>query len=336
MSDYKHTLENQIDNYVQTVMAIIGFMHLYRYDKDLSKFRDNVKAFQGRRLKKGTDVIVTPDIAIQINNSVGIVAEVKITFPIKQELWKSDLDQIKSYDDSLLNWDTETKIIESHDIALLVHRIFSVKISDYIDKEKKEGNFDIARNFYIIEFDRTTRARNEEVLFYRTQLGKASNFLGFSNSFRNGINIPLQILIEFYEKGLLYDSMPPLPYLLHLINLHFLSSKVMDFHKVRKNSRIEIQTSIGEIVGYFRENFSIKCADDFQTEYQPTIPPNSWINSAVEAFVKIGFGEWINQANGECILYFKKNNDLGKFIDLCISNNIGLESIPGPKQIDLL
>ena len=43
-------IKGEIDNYSDSIFAIVGFMNFYRYDDDSKKIRDDILVFQGRRL----------------------------------------------------------------------------------------------------------------------------------------------------------------------------------------------------------------------------------------------------------------------------------------------
>jgi hypothetical protein len=46
---YEEEINNKIDDYLQTIHAIVGFMNFYRYDNERREIRSDVIVFQGRR-----------------------------------------------------------------------------------------------------------------------------------------------------------------------------------------------------------------------------------------------------------------------------------------------
>ena len=88
--DYKEKLHNKIDDYKQTIQAMVGFLNFYRYDDESRKMRDNIKIFQGRNLtpslNKSTNEngdkidYVTPDLGILLASNNGVLGEVKKVF----------------------------------------------------------------------------------------------------------------------------------------------------------------------------------------------------------------------------------------------------------------
>ena len=77
-------LINQIDDYQETILAIVTFGHAIRWEKSLSNFKPETYFCIGRKMNtsKSNRVlpndIVTPDFIVQINKKYGIVGEVKI------------------------------------------------------------------------------------------------------------------------------------------------------------------------------------------------------------------------------------------------------------------
>ena len=99
----------EIDNYKDSVSAIIGFMNFYRYNDAAQEIDNNVLVFQGRRLEPSMQrdiepngaTYVTPDIGILLPAKNGVLAEVKKSFPKEQVHWIKTFKQLMSYDDDL-------------------------------------------------------------------------------------------------------------------------------------------------------------------------------------------------------------------------------------------
>ena len=72
-------------------------------------------------MRRGNRAEVTPDTVVQRRPTQGIVAEVKHTFPPNGETARRNevFEQLKSYDENLEGWWTDTEEIEAHDIVLL-------------------------------------------------------------------------------------------------------------------------------------------------------------------------------------------------------------------------
>src|SRR3972149_8100152 len=101
---------DDIDDYVETIHAMIGFIIFYLYDKKSTKDKDDVLIFQGRRLRtsqtktiniNNTLSFVTPDIGILLPSKNGVIGEVKMSFPQNQDYWMDTFEQLIKYDDDL-------------------------------------------------------------------------------------------------------------------------------------------------------------------------------------------------------------------------------------------
>jgi len=103
MSEATKSIKNKIDNYEQTIIAIIGFMNFYRFDSD----KVPPKLFQGRKLspkEESESEFLTPDIGILQSDNYGILGEVKHCFPKEQDYWIKAFEQIMKYDHDLVGW----------------------------------------------------------------------------------------------------------------------------------------------------------------------------------------------------------------------------------------
>lgn len=86
----QENFRNKIDDYEQTIHAIVGFINFYRYDDPTQKMKTNVLVFQGRRLEPSPQRAtnsngeairyVTPDLGVLLEIKNGVLGEVKEKF----------------------------------------------------------------------------------------------------------------------------------------------------------------------------------------------------------------------------------------------------------------
>ena len=120
-------IEEKVDDYNQTLEALVGFSHVLRWDDQKEDFKPNSYRFIARRMDTSEvirivpKIVVTPDLVIQLDENYGIVSEVKKSFPRDKELWIGNFNQIQKYDDDLKGWKTSTEKIKNIDIILLTH-----------------------------------------------------------------------------------------------------------------------------------------------------------------------------------------------------------------------
>jgi hypothetical protein len=331
------TFRDKVDDYKDTVFAIIGFGNLFRFDNKTQSMDESVKLAQGREFRTSSsnrispDNIVTPDLCIQIGNDKGIAAEVKISFPKNQEHWADDFNQLMKYDDNLENWWTADSKIQNHDIVLLPHPSRSVMVEEYFQKQSSQGEVKFERPFSIVEFNRSDQSNG--YYFFRKRSGEMKADEEIAEKLKYGIQVPTEKLMLNYEKHKLYDSKPPMPYLLHIIwesiILRFASDS-QDLSQSRK-TKIEIVTSVEKITKELYDNCSFKGFNFDESDHQPKVPLTSWVRTAVHALVTFKYAEWINQSEGTCKIYFNKrlNDVFETFINLCLEHNIDTEDIEG-------
>jgi hypothetical protein len=328
----------QISDYEDSIFAIIGFVNLFRYDDRTKKMRDDIKIFQGRRMKTSSanrinpDNEVTPDFCVQDSMNKGIVGEVKKSFPSDSDLWMDDFRQLMSYDDDLSNWLTNSGKINDHHLVLLTHSSHSRKLIQYFE-EHKGKDIIFTKGFVIVEFYRNNEAK--AYLGFRKEFGDLIYFQKENNRLVYGIQVPLVALTNIYRIKL-YDSKPPLPYLIHLIWENVISIRVSEeeFRRLRRNSRLQIAIKIDEIIQDLYENYSFRQLNADNSSYQSKVPLKSWVKEAIEELITFKLAEWKDKDGEGCVFYFKKSGTtLQDFINLCEKNQLGTDI--DQKQLDL-
>ena len=216
-----------VDDYTDTIHAIIGFVNLYLLDDNTFQRRPQVKGFQGRHLSplptegqtRGADVekYVAPDLRIVIEDSRGILGEVKKNFPKEVERAQKEFVQLKGYDQNLTGWPTVSERVESHEVVLLVHLTTSAYAKEFYEEHVCQTGAVFERPFSIIEFGRHSQV--EEYFLLRTVLGEPTE-IGGEKKLKYSVSVPMRVFLHDYAKTLLYDAQPPLPYLVELIWRH--------------------------------------------------------------------------------------------------------------------
>jgi len=334
------SFEERINDYTDSIFAIIGFVNLFRFDDATQTTREDIKIFQGRRMQTSSsnkispNTEVTPDFCIQDSNNKGIVGEVKKSFPKKQDFWMDDFKQLMSYDDDLLNWLTDSGKIDDHEIVLLPEQSRARAVIRYFE-EHKDKDIKFTKNFIIIEFNRNDQA--EAYFFFRKEYGSFKYFSVIDSRLEEGVMVPLIKLMPIYEKIKLYDSRPPLPYLIFLIweNVIMLRASTDEhFASLRRNSKLPIDITIDEIVEELHDNYSFKKLNAGNSSHQPKVPTKSWVKESINALVSFKLAKWKDESLGECTVYFKKfTNTLKTFIDLCTGQKLDIET--EEKQMEL-
>lgn len=328
MNDIQKSRE-EIDDYLQTIHAIVGFINFFIYDPDTKKKKDDVVVFQGRRFvpsleksinQKGEKVnYVTPDICILLPSKNGILGEVKKSFPRDQEKWFKTFKQMQSYDDDLTGWPSIDEKVNFHDIVLLLHQSRGAAVREFFENHKGK-EICIERPFTIVEFNRSDEGKG--YFFFRTALGRISEQT-IDNILKYGKQVPMNIFITSYSTIKIYDDEPPLPYLMQLIWENVVSSKASEsvrFEKLRRNQKIDVDIKIDNIIDVLYQCFSFRIlySKGKESVRQPKIPKREWIMNACQKFVDLKEAEWCEQGKTSIKFFFRQYKDvLSHFIELC-------------------
>lgn len=313
-------IRDRIDDYFDTVLAILGFCSLWLFDKTTQKNRPEIKTFQGRVFNSlnnnntsNFSNEVCPDLGIVISEDSGILGEVKKNFPKDGEERRGKIfDQLKSYDQELEGWPTINGKLKSHNIVLLVHLTTSRRAQDYYAEKMKQGHLKFVRPFSICQFTRSDQ--RAFYFFFQVVNGNINNPQSNIDLY-NGVQVPMDALSELYAKSKLYDAEPPLCYLLHLIWEHVvipIASENENFGRLRKNSKLEIIVKVEDMVERLYEGFSFIHWHKYYPERQPQIPKKEWIQRACSFLVKVGKAKWILEGE-ELLIYFTKLEDIGSY-----------------------
>ena len=324
--DQDITYQNKIDDYEQTIHAIVGFMNFYLYDPTTESMKEDVSVFQGRRLlpspeksttSKGEVPYVTPDFGILLPTKFGVLGEVKKSFPQEQEYWRRTFEQLLKYDDDLSGWPLVDKV-NSHDIVLILHQTRATAVRNYYEQSLK-SIITFQRSFSMVQFIRAEE-RAPYYLFqkiYGTLTDKT-----IDEGLTNSIPVPMAIFVKTYSQIKIYDSKPPLPYLMDLIWTNIvlpIASDKPEFNKIRKNQKIEVELTIDKIAEELHAGFSFHCFHEEHEERQPHIPQREWVMEACEQLVKSEDANWADEGKNTIRILFKKKYDdtLAHFIECC-------------------
>lgn len=339
------TIRDQIDDYKDTVFAILGFCSMWFYDETTKQNRPYIKVFQGRRLSlegSGANAMesdsdgekdITPDLGIVVRDERGIVGEVKKNFPREDILRSAKIfEQLKTYDQPLRGWPTATESFINHQIVLLVHQTTAKSAEDYYLAETKTGDLEFSRRFSIIQFNRSDQRL--PYFFFQLAYGKECLIEG-NGDLGHGVQVPMEALVHLYSECKLYDAQPPLPYVLHLIWEHIITPIACQddkFERLKWNQKLDVKVTVDEISRTLYEGFSFRHWHLNYLSRQPEIPRKHWILEACQFMVGCNLAKWVVQDN-ELLVFYRKHKDiLSDFIQLKAeldANKIMSPPLPG-------
>lgn len=315
MSEIKITkILNKVEDYQETIFAILSFAHLLRWDDTNNKYLPDSYYFIGRKMstsklnKHSPNDKVTPDLTVQLNDSYGVLAEAKKSFPNNQDLWINSLQQLEKYDDDLIGWKTPNEIIKTSDIILLTHFMRVVKVSDYVKNKITEGKFEITRNFAIIGFIKAVEAKN--FMYFDKGYGNLTD-KDLDERLRNRIGIPIEVVEPLYRIKF-YDTEPPLPLTMQIL-WDFIFTQIpkqKSFMASKGRKIIPIRINVHNVTILVREQFGPPSNNDVR---QSKFPKTKWIRKALEKFVELKLAEKVKHSREDYIIRFKRIKEPLKF-----------------------
>lgn len=310
---------NSINDYVETVQSIIGFANLFFLDDKTYQPRPNIMRFQGRRLtpfnedeQSGIESDVFPDLGIVINNTHGILGEVKKNFPKDDSnRAKHIFEQLERYDHPLLGWPVPGEKVETYNIALLVHLTTSSYAEEFCKEWQERRGVAFKCPFAIIEFTRLSQV--QEFFIFRIKTGEIIE-CGGDKSLKSGILVPMEALLSEFARTLLYDAEPPLVYLANVIWVHVvtpLASENPMYESLRKNQKLEILLTVDDIAEILHEGFSFSRWHEHNSHRQSRIPRVDWVRRACEFLVEVNEAEWLDTNEKDDLrVHYRKYDDV--------------------------
>jgi hypothetical protein len=325
-------LKDEVDNYEQTVHATISFNHLIRWDETLNGdggFIPGSYFYIGRKMDTSADNSispnnrVTPDIVLQCDATYGIVGEVKKSLPMNREYWRKFVDQLIKYDDNLKGWHTADENLDKSDIVLLTHIELKNSVLDFLKQKNDDGDLKLHRKFAYIVFFKTSGRRDK--ISFETAYGDLSNSQ-IDAVFKRFIHVPLDSVLFCNKDVKLYDSEPPLPYMMDLLWNYIFPQYISqnEFMDAQGKKHLVFETEIDELKTKVREQFTYCENHDAR---QPDIPKIQWIRNAMEKFVSLKYAEKIDQSHTKYrVKYRKLDSPLDIFCKEVIKGRVSKKS----------
>lgn len=330
----------EIDDYKDTVFAILGFCSLWFFDRGRRTSRQDMIVFQGRHLlplnqvgddeRKSESGEICPDLGVVENGTKGILGEVKKNFPpgTEGDRAKKIAEQLKSYDQNLIGWPTNDGKLALHEIALLVHQTTSKRAQVYFDEKSNTGEVRFSRPFAIIQFNRSDQ--RVPYFFFQSVYGVASNPSDVDLS--EGIQVPMTALVDLYSESKIYDAEPPLAYTLQLMWEQVIvpiASENPRFERLHRNHKIEVIVEVDKIVEDLHEAFSFwRKWHKGNSENQPHLPKRQWVERACQFLVNSGEARWASERDLLIVLYTKYSDILSHFVRLQAESEVKSELQP--------
>jgi len=305
----------KIDNYNQTLEAMICFSHILRWDDEKEEFKPNSYSFIARNMGTSENNRITPkneitpDLIVQLDGNYGIVCEAKKSFPQNRNLWKSNFNQLQKYDDELKGWKTSKEYIKTSDIVLLTHYKIKVGVSDYLEENISNKNLFFDRNFSAIAFQRTLEANIFLTLekFYGNLFDTVLN-----ERLRRIVGVPLKKIIPLNNIKF-YDDKPELSYMMEILWNKIFSQypKMEEFMESGGIKIMTIEVNVDKLTQKLRKQFSDYIEGDSR---QPELPKTKWVKEAMDMLVRLNYAKKDDKEDNNYTVKYKSiKNTLQRF-----------------------
>jgi hypothetical protein len=224
---------------------------------------------------------VTPDAVVQVNNTYGIVVEMKKHFD-REKL--KHFDQVKKYDADLVGWWTQNERLATNDLVLMTHYISKTAATDAYNEWMSNGN-SYVRPFAIICFNYSTGSK--EYFTLERAIGSLSDKI-HDEDLRKVKAIPNDIIKKIISKYKFYDAPPPAIHTMVLLLDYVLPTlpKEAEFDKNSGQQSTRVQLTLDEA----QDQLSHLCPQP--TDSRDTkLPRREWVEVGLESLVECGIGE---------------------------------------------
>lgn len=291
--EYATCVTNQLDDftrydqYVDVVSCWEEFLRHYRpYFPDMYFDR-----YPTMPPIEGGDPL-TPDFSVYFNDEYGIIFEVSRTFPIEEDLFDRELNQIRNYDQSLQfkSGDNTRSVPRTQDIVLLISTTDSQTIEHRIQSMLESGELDLESNLILMEYTYLDQDRTSQYQFKRLSRiennfrddvlpddWQLSSKLSMDGGHFENIYSPVNKFYEYKATGVLCNDEPPGVYLVCYMWQHVFPEYLSQSDLERPQSITEIDIDLETL------------RNKLESDYIPDCPvKGDWVRNSLEFLIIAG------------------------------------------------
>jgi len=323
-------LHNEIEDYRQTVMALLAFAAFVVHDG--REQRPQAAFGLGRRMD-ATGKVVTPDLVAQMSSVYGVVAEAKKSLSQDTSRWSRHVQQLRKYDvDRLVGWWTENEMVEASNVVMLVHQSRSRKFVRFLQKAAEEEADEVGPTTCVVEFN--SSAETASYYFFRLEHGEVTD----SDLHRRldlGVEVPLDKLLRSYPNIRYYDTEPPLENILTELWSEFFPAMAADAEYDDKLRAYKFDASVNDVTDEMQRAYGSGAlpADERSVEF----PKKKWIRKAFDRLVQYRFALPPKDGSDLYEIHFRsfREDVLARFLKLSLERRREDETPVAEGQIDL-
>ena len=271
---------------------------------------------------------VTPDLIAQKLTKYGITAEVKKSLPQNQTLWERYIRQLLKYDDDLTGWWTDNGKIPKADAILLLHHSRSRAFCRFLRNIQEDEPDNVGRNTSVVEFGSSDETAS--YYFFRVEHGSLRD-QELVGRLDDGVQIPLDKVLQSFPNVRFYDSPPPMAFLLTELWMGIFPAMLEGAEYDEKYKATKFSASVQGVTDELQKAYGSETL--YRDEQSVQFPRLRWIKEAFEKLVEFKMAIPPTGDNDEYQILFRtlRGDILKRFIELVLSDRIAGE-IPAPKK----
>ncbi len=308
-------VRRKIEDYRTTIQALQSFISVTNWDGEANQHRPDAHASFGRRMTRNSDEDgaapnnVTPDAVVQRSLLLGYVVEAKKSLPANDDRpnvdrWRKIIDQLQKYDDELIGWWTQSEIIPTSNVVLLIHQTRLADFRAYLEELVRAGEVTFRHPISLVEFSRSYEVK--EFIFLRKEWGQIED-RDVSRTLISGVSIPIEKLVSSYGEKKFYDTKPMVVEHTMIILWQdlFTAMRVgVDYSDQDKAWLLDVR--VHELTLELQKLYGSHGHQDREVEY----PKLDWVREALDTFVSIKLARRINDNGNYTILFKHIKSDL--------------------------
>jgi hypothetical protein len=270
-----------VDDYLASVYGLQALILSALWDESIRSLRASGRSSTHRSMTPSDPAgssDLTPDAVIQVDDTYGIVAEMKKHFAAGK---LEHFEQVKTYDSNLIGWWTPDERIQAYDLVLMTHYFSKADAADTYSAWRKTGR-DFSRPFAIISF---THSEQASLYFALERVeGKLSDH-AHDESLRKVKRIPGAIAKELiYSKYKFYDAEPPESLTMLMILTYVVPAipPEEEFDRVTGKKGMRVEVTIERVLEELR-----KYCPGQSDRRDKSLPRREWVDRALGWLVKL-------------------------------------------------
>ena len=286
---------DRIDNYLSTIHGLLAFRLAVTW-RDENTVSHNCSF--GRQMTPSTTESeqavnnLTPDAVIQIGSDLGYVVEAKRSFPMQQDYWENDIQQLLTYDDNLTGWWTDDETINGMNVVGLIWTTFARPFSQLLSQTVETNQYSFINPTSVIEFSRIGERR--PIIRLRKEWGELSD-PELEQSWINGISIPLELIVSGNVKPYkFYDDKPPIEYIMAILWNDFFTMMAVDVELDDSTKSKLLEVDVDQLAKELQNHYGSRGLNARDRQF----PSSSWIREALDALSSLGLAEPLLNEDG--------------------------------------